>query len=143
MHTSQRSRFFARSGLGVWCICTLLSSPGTLAQDFAEDGRRFTPNFHNAALHEVVAIVSRATERTIENPWRFREITLTYTTQQSLTRSELWQAFVQMLDSKGLMIVASEDAWRIVERPKDLDDPGAPLNTNDDSGPASDLGIRR
>jgi hypothetical protein len=102
-----------------WGINVVFFSPAMHAQDFSEDDARFTPTFRNTPLSEVTEFVARATERTIEGPdsRRFQAVRVTYLGQRPLTRSDLWQLFVQVLESNELVVMASEDHWRIEEQP--------------------------
>ena len=113
----------ALSCLVAWGIYFLLFSPAMRPQDFAEDDARFTPPFQDTPLSVVTEFVARATERTIEGPDapHSQAVRVTYLGQRPMTRRELWQSFVQILDSNGLVVTASDDLWRIEERPSVVD----------------------
>ena len=79
-----------------------------------DDASLFTPNFRGASVDEVLLMVFEATGRSIIPDVRLRGLEVTFLNQRQMTADELWQAFLQILQSNGYAAVESEDIWRIV-----------------------------
>jgi general secretion pathway protein D len=80
----------------------------------AQDQQTFLANFREQDIQQVVAVVHEYTGRTILLDRNIAGSQITFYHQSPMTAEELWQAFLQMLQSSGFGAVESEGIWRIV-----------------------------
>lgn len=103
--TSLRSRLLALvAGAGLtWPV---------LAQD---DAVTFTPNFRQETdLEQVIEVVADVTGRTIIVDPRSRGLQVRLYNSRPMSAEEIWQLFLQILQSNQLSAVESGGIWRIV-----------------------------
>lgn len=95
-------------------LALLLAGAASIELAAQDDARLFTMNFRDASIEEVLQLVFEATGNTIIPDPRLRNLQVTFLNQRAMTADELWQAFLQILQSNGYAAVESEGIWRIV-----------------------------
>ena len=95
-------------------LALILAASVSLPLSAQDEDRLFTPNFRNANIDEVLQMVFEATGRSIIPDPRLRGIEVTFLNQRAMTADELWQAFLQILQSNTYAAVESGGIWRIV-----------------------------
>jgi general secretion pathway protein D len=96
-------------------LAVLLAGSTSLPLSAQDDARIFTPNFRDQPLEEVIQIVFEATGRTIIPDPRLPPGTrINFYNQRAMNAEELWQAFLQILQSNGYAAIGSGGIWRLV-----------------------------
>lgn len=95
-------------------LALFLGASVSLPLSAQDEARLFTPNFRDANIEEVLQMVFEATGRSIIPDSRLRGMQVTFLNQRAMTADELWQAFLQILQSYQYAAVESEGIWRIV-----------------------------
>ena len=108
---------FIRMRIDGWTprlLALTLAASVSLPLSAQDEERLFTPNFRNASIEEVLQMVFDATGRSIIPDARLRGMEVTFLNQRAMTADELWQAFLQILQTNTYAAVESEGIWRIV-----------------------------
>jgi len=101
-------------GWALRLLALILTGGASLPLRAQDDERLFNLNVRDASMAEVMQNVFQATGRSIIPDARLQSVPVTFLNSRPMNADELWQAFLQILQSNGYAAVESQGIWRIV-----------------------------